>query len=81
MHESERLRCTLHYHFLPRLFATFQHLLLDRIISHIHRDINKMASNLCDNVFWSAEARVPCATGLKLSTGERRQITKFFCII
>lgn len=54
MHESERLRCTLHYHFLPRLFATFQHFFLvaiDRIISYIHRDINKMASNLCDNVF------------------------------
>lgn len=48
-----QLRCTLHYNFLPRLFATFQHFsyFLDRIISYIHRDINKLASNLCDNVF------------------------------
>lgn len=31
-------------------FSTFSYF-LDRIISYIHRDINKLAPNLCDNVF------------------------------
>lgn len=77
-----QLRCTLHYNFLPRLFATFQHFsyFLDRIISYIHRDINKLASNLCDNVFKVPKllsAWIPRVTVLKLSIGECRHTTNF----